>query len=380
MTETIIKPTEQSRRSRLRSRVSPPYSPKVGTQTSFMALALLVFVATAPSEYAVRIGTLVLLYTVLAMGLNVVVGLAGLLDLGYIAFFGIGAYSYALLASPLHGYHLNFFLGLPIGMATAAILGFIVGLPALRTHGDYLAIVTLAFGEIVYTLLVNLDRPKNITNGPQGVLGVDPPKLGGFTVGDHPVFAGPFGLSTTMQFFLLFSVYALGVAFCCLRLPSSRLGRLWRAMRESEVATTSCGASVVRGKLSAFLFGAATSGGAGVLAAAWYGSIFPDSFLFNESIRILSMVVLGGIGNVYGVMVGAAALVVIPEALRDFDQYRILIFGILLVVLMRFRPQGLIGRSVRTGAPRTRSSFPRRLPGTRSARRPRPPRTEDGTP
>jgi branched-chain amino acid transport system permease protein len=316
------------------------------SQMGFLTILVLSVVVLSPSEYATRICTLVLLYSVLAMGLNVVVGLAGLLDLGFIAFFGIGAYTYALLASPLHGIHVNFFLVLPLGMAVAATFGFLVGLPALRTHGDYLAIVTLAFGEIVYTLLVNLDRPVNITNGPQGVLEIDLPSLAGITIGKHDVYAGAFGLTTTMQFYLMFGVYALAVAFCCLRLPSSRLGRCWRAMRESEAATSSCGASIVRAKLSAFMFGAAVSGGAGVIAAAWYGSVFPDSFLFNESIRILSMVVLGGIGGFYGAIVGATVLVVLPETLRSFDQYRLLIFGVLLVLMMRFRPQGLIGSRI----------------------------------
>jgi branched-chain amino acid transport system permease protein len=308
-----------------------------------LATLILSVLVISPSEYATRICTLVLLYAVLAMGLNVVVGLAGLLDLGYIAFFGIGAYTYALLASPQHGLHVNFLLAFLAGIAVAAVLGFLVGLPALRTHGDYLAIVTLAFGEIVYTLLVNLDRPVNITNGPQGILGIDPPKLAGVTIGQHDVYAGGFGLTTTMQFYLIFGVYTLGVAFCCLRLPSSRLGRCWRAMRESEVAASSCGVSIVRAKLSAFVFGAGVAGGAGAIAASWYGSVFPDSFLFNEPIRVLAMVVLGGIGSVYGAIVGAAVLVVAPELLRSFEQYRLLVFGLLLVLMMLFRPQGLLG-------------------------------------
>jgi branched-chain amino acid transport system permease protein len=202
--------------------------------------------------------------------------------------------------------------------------------------------VTLGFGEIVYILLVNLDRPVNITNGSQGVLGINPPKVGSFTVGAGDVGLGPLILTPTMQFYLLVSLYALVVLFCCLRLPSSRVGRAWRAMRESEAAATACGISIVRAKLSAFVFGAGVSGGAGVFAAAWYGSVFPDSFLFSESIRILSMVVLGGMGTVWGPMAGAAALVILPEVLREFEQYRLLVFGLVLVLMMRFRPQGLL--------------------------------------
>lgn len=327
-----------SRKRKLRTRLrSVPV--QLGVALSVMALVPLL----APSAYVVRICTLVLLYAVLAVGLNVVVGLAGLLDLGYIAFFGIGAYTYALLASPLHDFHVNFWLVLPIGVSAAVLSGILVGLPALRTHGDYLAIVTLGFGEIVFSLLVNLDRPVNITNGPQGVLQIDQPKIGSFTIGARDAYAGTFGVQATTQFFLLFALYALVVLFCCLRLPGSRLGRAWRAMRESEAAASSCGVSIVRAKLSAFMFGAGIAGGAGVVAAAWFGSVFPDSFLFSESIKVLAMVVLGGIGSVWGSVLGAAALVVIPELLRQFELYRQLVFGLVLVLMMLFRPQGLMG-------------------------------------
>jgi branched-chain amino acid transport system permease protein len=326
----------------------PPIT--VRRQLGISVAVLLLVLAVAPSDYVVRIATLVVLYAVLASALNVVTGLAGLLDLGFIAFFGVGAYTYALLASPLHGLNVSFWLVIPIGIAVSMALGVIIAIPALRTHGDYLAIVTLGFGEIVYILLVNLDRPVNITNGPQGVLGINPPKVGSFTVGAGEVDLGPVVLTPTMQFYLLVCLYALVVLFCCLRLPSSRVGRAWRAMRESEAAATACGISIVRAKLSAFIFGAGVAGGAGVFAAAWYGSIFPDSFLFSESIRILSMVVLGGLGSVWGPAAGAFALVVIPELLREFEQYRLLVFGMVLVLMMRFRPQGLLASdSLRTG-------------------------------
>jgi branched-chain amino acid transport system permease protein len=314
----------------------------VRRQLGIAVVVLLLVLAVAPSDYVVRIATLVVLYAVLASALNVVTGLAGLLDLGFIAFFGVGAYTYALLASPLHGLGVSFWLVIPVGIAVSMALGVIIAIPALRTHGDYLAIVTLGFGEIVYILLVNLDRPVNITNGPQGVLGIDPPKVGSFTVGAGEVSLGPVVLTSTMQFYLLICLYALVVLFCCLRLPSSRVGRAWRAMRESEAAATACGISIVRAKLSAFIFGAGVAGGAGVF--------FPDSFLFSESIRILSMVVLGGLGSVWGPAAGAFALVVIPELLREFEQYRLLVFGLVLVLIMRFRPQGLLASdSLRTG-------------------------------
>lgn len=310
-------------------------------QAGILAVACLLVLLVAPSDYTVRIATMILIYAALAMGLNVVVGLAGLLDLGFIAFFGVGAYSYALLASNLHDIHLNFWLMLPVGMLVAALLGVVVGLPALRTHGDYLAIVTLGFGEIVFILLVNLDRPINITNGPQGVLGIDLPAVGGWQIGREDVYLGPIGITTTMQFFVMAALYTAGVMYCALRLRDARLGRAWRAMRESEAATSSCGVSIVRAKLSAFVFGASVAGGAGVLTAAWYGSVFPDSFLFSESIKVLAMVVLGGIGSVWGALAGAVVLVFMPELLREFDQYRLLIFGLVLVLVMRLRPQGL---------------------------------------
>jgi len=338
--------------SRTREGVTPTAHPSrkfLATKKSswgpvgMLAALCLVLIIVSPSDYTFRIATLILVYASLAMGLNVVVGLAGLLDLGFIAFFGVGAYSYALLASNLHNIHINFWLMLPGGMIIAAILGIIVGLPALRTHGDYLAIVTLGFGEIVFVLLVNLDRPVNITNGPQGVLGIDLPSIGGVEIGAKDVFFGSFGLTSTMQFFVLTALYSFGVMYACLRLRDARLGRAWRAMRESEAAATACGISIVRAKLSAFVFGASVAGGAGVITAAWYGSVFPDSFMFSESIKVLAMVVLGGIGSVWGVIIGAAVLVLMPELLREFDQYRLLIFGLVLVLAMRLRPQGLLG-------------------------------------
>jgi len=349
----LLTPTRPARSKPARRTGSPDAASRRAAvrQVGLLVAACLILILAAPSDYTVRIATLVLIYAALAMGLNVVVGLAGLLDLGFIAFFGVGAYSYALLASDLHDIHVDFWLMLPVGMLVAALLGVLVGLPALRTHGDYLAIVTLGFGEIVFILLVNLDRPVNITNGPQGVLGIDLPSIGGWEIGKEGVFLGAFGLTPTMQFFVMATLYVAGVMFCALRLRDARLGRAWRAMRESEAATSSCGVSIVRAKMSAFLFGASVAGGAGVLTAAWYGSVFPDSFLFSESIKVLAMVVLGGIGSVWGALVGALVLVLMPELLREFDQYRLLIFGLVLVLVMRLRPQGLFGARTPGGRP-----------------------------
>jgi branched-chain amino acid transport system permease protein len=307
-----------------------------------VGVAAAVFPFIAPDQYSTRLATLVTIYVILALGLNVVVGLAGLLDLGFIAFFGIGAYFYALVASPMHGLHISFWLAIPLGMAVTALFGVFVGLPALRTHGDYLAIVTLAFGEIVFTLLVNLDRPVNITNGPQGIIEIDPPVIGSVAVGSSPLHMGPFIFDPTAQFFWLILAYGLLVVAAAYQLQHSRLGRAWRAIRESEVAAMCSGVSVTRAKLSAFVFGAMVAGGCGVMTASWYGSVFPDSFIFTESVKVLAIVVLGGMGSIEGVIVGALALVLIPELLRQFQLFRVLIFGLVLATMMVLRPQGLI--------------------------------------
>jgi branched-chain amino acid transport system permease protein len=293
----------------------------------FIALAL-PFVA--PNEYVMGVIARICLYSILALGLNIVVGFAGLLDLGYVAFFGIGSYTYAFLASPQFGIHLPFLVALPIVVVTSAIFGLLIGAPTLRLRGDYLAIVTLGFGEITYILLINLDRPINITGGPSGIISIDAPSFFGYTI------------SGNTQYYYLFVLLMGAVLLASRRLRDSRVGWAWQAIREDELAAQAMGVNTVRAKLQAFATGAAIAGIGGSLLASWQRSVFPDNFLFTESVNILAMVILGGVGNLLGVILGATVIVAMPEVFRDFVLYRLFAFGILLMILMIFRPNGLL--------------------------------------
>jgi branched-chain amino acid transport system permease protein len=283
----------------------------------------------APNDYVVGVLARICLYSLLALGLNVVVGFAGLLDIGYVAFFGIGSYIYAFLASPHFGLHVPFLLVMPIVTLVAAISGVLIGAPTLRLRGDYLAIVTLGFGEITYICLVNLDRPINITGGPSGLISIDPPSFFGYVI------------ERNIQYYYLFLVTLGGMLLACVRLRDSRIGWAWQAIREDELAAEATGVNTTVAKLQAFAIGASFAGFAGGLLASWQRSVFPDNFLFQESINILAMVILGGMGNVVGVVLGAAVIVALPEIFRDLALYRLLAFGAILMVLMIFRPQGL---------------------------------------
>jgi branched-chain amino acid transport system permease protein len=290
----------------------------------------LIFPWIGPSDYWIRVVCWVGLYAILASGLNLVVGMAGLLDLGYVAFYGIGSYAFALLASSQFDIHWSFWAIVVVASAVTALAGVLLGIPVLRLRGDYLAIVTLGFGEMTYILLINLDRPMNITNGTNGIVGVDAPRLGALSFD-----------SNWKYYYLILAFLALGL-FVIHRLNRSRLGRAWIAMREDEVAAAASGINTTTTKLWAFGLGASFAGAVGSVAAALQGSVFPDSFLFSESILILAMVVLGGMGNILGAVVGAAVLVVLPEVLRPLQAYRLLIFGVLLIVMMLVRPEGII--------------------------------------
>ncbi len=263
------------------------------------------------------------IYIALALGLNIIVGLAGLLVLGYIAFYAAGAYAYALLSTQLH---LNFFLALPLGAGLAMVFGLLLGLPTLRLRGDYLAIVTLGFGEIVRLVLNNWDE---VTGGPNGIMHIAKPSF--------------FGLSLGKPVYLYYLVLALCllVALSIDRLNRSRLGRALVAMREDEVAARACGVDTVRLKLLAFVLAAAVAGTMGVVFSAKMGFVSPESFTFWESIMVLCMVVLGGMASIPGVVLGALALIVLPEVFRQVQNYRMLIFGASMVAMMIFRPQGL---------------------------------------
>lgn len=283
----------------------------------------------APNDYVVGVLARICLYSMLALGLNIVVGFAGLLDIGYVAFFGIGSYVYAFLASPHFGIHLPFLPAMLIVTLATAISGILIGAPTLRLRGDYLAIVTLGFGEITYICLVNLDRPINITGGPSGLIRIDPPRFLNFT------------FESNLQYYYLFLVTLCALVIASMRLRDSRIGWAWRAIREDELAAAAMGINTTVSKLQAFALGATFAGFAGGLLASWQKSVFPDNFLFQESINVLAMVILGGMGSIIGVILGAAIVVALPEIFRDLALYRLLAFGALMMLLMIVRPEGL---------------------------------------
>ncbi len=349
----------------------------------------------------IRILDFALLYLMLALGLNIVIGFAGLLDLGYIAFYAVGAYLYALLASPHltdnfetlaqwfpQGLHISIWFALPLCAAGAALFGILLGAPVLKLRGDYLAIVTLGFGEIIRIFLNNLNAPVNITNGPQGVNLIDPVHIAGVDL-SRTMEIGGVEISGLTGYYYLFLALALLIMFVCLRLQDSRIGRAWMALREDELAAKAMGINTRNIKLLAFAMGATFGGVAGALFAALQGFISPESFSLMESIVVLAMVVLGGMGHIPGVVLGALLLAALPEALRhwlpplrevlisyliawleyfriflspplrdafvpvgegvlDFikrllepEVFRSLIFGLAMVVIMLMRPKGL---------------------------------------
>ena len=322
-----------------------------------LALAVLPFaLAAAFGQTWVRVVNLALLYAMLALGLNIVVGFAGLLDLGYIAFYAVGAYLYALLASPHFGVHLPFWITLPLGFLVAAFFGVLLGAPTLKLRGDYLAIVTLGFGEIIRIFLNNLNAPVNITNGPQGINLVDPLKIGAFSFSTRETLLGVDFTGPQKYYYALLAL-TLGIIVLNTRLQDSRIGRAWEAIREDEVAARAMGINTRNIKLLAFAMGASFGGLAGGLFASIQGFISPESFSLLESITVLSMVVLGGMGNIAGVILGAVLLTGLPEVIRftvvpvqqsvfgrvivDPEAIRMLLFGLALILVMLLRPAGL---------------------------------------
>jgi branched-chain amino acid transport system permease protein len=281
-------------------------------------------------------------FMLLALGLNIVVGFAGLLDLGYAAFFAIGSYSYAMLASPQFGLHVPFWVMLFVASCIAALFGILLGAPTLRLRGDYLAIVTLGFGEIVPQTFLNLSQ---YTNGPNGISSLDQPTFFGYAFGFNPV---PY-------FFVMLGLIAFAI-WIANNLRVSRLGRAWMAIREDELAAKHMGINTTTAKLSAFALGASFSGMAGVAYASKLQLVSPDQFQFSVSVLVLSMLVLGGMGNIVGVIVGSFTLSLInnfflPQATNfahsaglnlDFTNYRFMLYGVILVTVMLFRPEGLI--------------------------------------
>ncbi|MDX6216075.1 MAG: branched-chain amino acid transport system permease protein [Frankiales bacterium] len=299
------------------------------------------------SPYALRIAASIGVFAAAAVGLNVVVGLAGLLDLGYIAFFGVGAYFAAIYSgsatSPIH-VHLPFFLVIVLGALVAAVFGFVLGAPTLRLRGDYLAIVTLGFGEIFRISVNNLDGQSgpSLTNGPNGISNIPDLGLpGGFSFGDnHHLFGVPLPFQANYFFLEIVLVAAVMVAF--LRLSDSRIGRAWVAIREDELAAAATGINTTRLKLLAFGLGATLAGAAGTVDAHVVKVAAPDSFTFIESTLLLAAVILGGMGTVPGALLGASVVYLLPEQLRFLHDLRLLVFGLVLILMMRLRPEGLV--------------------------------------
>jgi branched-chain amino acid transport system permease protein len=300
------------------------------------AVALFAFVFPLfTGRYEQDVAINVLVYICLGLGLNIVVGLAGMLDLGYIAFYGVGAYTYALLS--IH-FHFPFWLSLPVAGSTACIAGCLIGYPTLRMRGDYLAIVTLGFGEIVRIILNNW---MELTNGPNGILGIDPPGI------YLPTFSQGFGIEHLVlkKLNYLYYVILLLCIFTILavrRLNISRIGRAWEAIREDETAAELMGVNTYRLKLLAYAMGAIFAGLAGAFLAARVRFVSPESFTFLESATVLAMVVLGGMASIPGVILGALALIVLPELFREFELYRMLCLGGAMVLMMVFKPSGFI--------------------------------------
>lgn len=326
---------------------SPEEAPKLYNLTAVLVLLFAVSWPFMASRGAIDLATLTLIYIMLGLGLNVVVGLAGLLDLGYVGFYAVGAYSYALLNTY---FGLSFWECLPIAGLMAATFGFLLGFPVLRLRGDYLAIVTLGFGEIIRILLNNMTT---LTGGPNGLSGIPKPTLGGLefnrTVkdGGFDTFHNFFGITYNANhkvifLYLMALVLVVVTLFVINRLLRMPLGRAWEALREDEIACKSLGLNPTIIKLTAFTIGATFAGFAGSFFASRQGFISPESFVFIESAIVLAIVVLGGMGSQIGVVLAAIVMTVLPELAREFNEYRMLMFGLLMVFMMIWRPQGLL--------------------------------------
>ena len=314
---------------------------------AILVLALLLPLLLPDNRYVIDTATTLGIYVMLGWGLNVVVGLAGLLDLGYVAFYAVGAYSYALLSTQL-GW--SFWAALPVAGALAAVFGILLGYPVLRLRGDYLAIVTLGFGEIIRIILLNWT---SFSGGPNGIGGIPRPSFFGLpfarSSAEGRTFHEFFGLDFSPMHRIIFLYYLIvGLALLThalvTRLRVLPVGRAWEALREDEIACKALGLNTTRIKLSAFAMGAMLAGLAGVFFAARQGFISPESFTFSESATILAIVVLGGMGSQLGVVLAAAVLVVLPEVGRQFADYRMLVFGAAMVAIMAVKPTGLLAR------------------------------------
>ena len=335
-----------------------------------VAAALLIALPLVAGQFGqgwVRIMALALLYVLLALGLNIVVGYAGLLDLGFVAFYAVGAYMFALMASPHlfenfewiaqtlpNGLHTPIWLVVPLGAFLAAIAGVLLGTPVLKLRGDYLAIVTLGFGEIIRVFMNNLEHPVNITNGPRGLDRIDSMRLFGLDFG-RALQVGDFRIPSVTMYYYLFLVLVVASVIICHRLENSRIGRAWMAIREDEIAAKAMGINTRNMKLLAFAMGAAFGGVSGSMFAAFQGFVSPESFSLMESVMIVAMVVLGGMGHIPGVILGAVMLAALPEVLRyvagdiqnltggriDASILRQLLIAVAMITVMLLRPRGL---------------------------------------
>ncbi|TPK60079.1 branched-chain amino acid ABC transporter permease [Mesorhizobium sp. B2-4-19] len=279
------------------------------------------------SSYYVRVVDSILIYIILAVGLNLVVGYAGLLDLGFIAFYAVGAYAYALLASGQFDIHLPFILILLIGGLVGGVAGILLGFPVLKLRGDYLAIVTLSFGEIIRIAINNAD---SLTNGPQGIAALDRASLFGLP------------LTSPVHFYWLLLLLAIIVCTCVYFMERSILGKAWRALREDQDVVRGLGINTTTLKLAAFAISATIGGAGGVIFGSFQRFVSPESFTFQESLLVVLIIIIGGVGNIVGVIAGAIVLVVLPEVLHFAAQYRLLIYGVVLVSVIVLRPTGLV--------------------------------------
>jgi branched-chain amino acid transport system permease protein len=332
-----------------------------------LALMALPLLAQQFGQGWVRIMALALLYVLLALGLNIVVGYAGLLDLGFVAFYAVGAYMYALLASPhlletfeslkdvfSQGLHTPIWAVIPLAALLAAVAGVLLGAPTLKLRGDYLAIVTLGFGEIIRVFLNNLEHPVNLTNGPRGLDRIDSMSLFGLDLG-KPLMIGEFKVASVTLYYYLFLALVVVSVVICRRLGDSRIGRAWMAIREDEIAAKAMGINTRNMKLLAFGMGATFGGVSGAMFAAFQGFVSPESFSLMESVMIVAMVVLGGLGHIPGVILGALMLAALPEVLRylagdiqnlsggriDASILRQLLIAGAMIAIMLLRPRGL---------------------------------------
>lgn len=332
-------------------KVNLPAMPQMKSGTRNVVIFVVLMMAASwpffAGRNAVDIATLAMIYVMLGLGLNVVVGFAGLLDLGFVGFYAVGAYTYALL---FHWAGWTFWEALPLAGAASALFGFVLGFPVLRLRGDYLAIVTLGFGEIIRLLLTNLT---SFTGGPDGISSIPKPSVLGLPMTRSPLTEGGttfhqfFGLEFNSMHMVIF-VYlmalllAMVTLFISNRLIRMPIGRAWEALREDEIACRSLGLNPMKIKLSAFTLGAMFAGFGGAFFAARQGIVNPESFTFIESALILAIVVLGGMGSQLGVIIAAIILTVLPELAREFSEYRMLIFGLVMILMMVWRPQGLL--------------------------------------